>query len=107
MFRPRSTTLSSTCKYMYHVVNNEPVHNLTLHVRPQIRSAPHNYALKPRLLKTNRSKFTRDLEPLNGDARSAKSFEFLTLIFSTDCSRNDRPQSALKITRLKMYFFFV
>ena len=38
------------------------------------------------LLKINRSKFTRGLEPLYGDACSAKSLEVLTLVFRTDCS---------------------
>jgi hypothetical protein len=61
------------------------------------------------VLKINCSKFTRGLEPLNGDARSAKSFEFLILIFSTDCSPIDWLQSVLKITRFENVFpfFFV
>ena len=62
------------------------------------------------ILKINRSKFTRGLEPVYGDARSAKSFEVLTLIFSTDCSPIDWLQSVLKITRFEnvflFYFFF-
>jgi hypothetical protein len=41
-----------------------------------------------------------------GDARSSKSFEVLTLIFSTDCSPIDWLQSALKITRFENVFFF-
>ena len=57
------------------------------------------------LLKTNCSKFTRGLEPLYGDARSTKSFEFLTLIFCTECSPNDWLQSVLKITRFEDVFF--
>jgi hypothetical protein len=47
------------------------------------------------------------LEPLYGDARSAKSFGVLTLIFSTDCSPIDWLQSVLKITRFENVFFFV
>jgi hypothetical protein len=58
------------------------------------------------LLKTNRSKFTRGLEPLYGDAPSAKSFEVLTLIFSPDCSPIDWLQSVLKITRFENVFLF-
>jgi hypothetical protein len=46
------------------------------------------------------------LEPLYGDARSAKSFEVLTLIFSTDCSPIDWLQSVLKITRFENVFLF-
>ena len=49
------------------------------------------------LLKSNRSKFTRGLDPLCGDARSAKSFKVLALIFSTDCSPVDWLQSVLKV----------
>jgi hypothetical protein len=45
------------------------------------------------------------LEPLYGDARSAKNFEVLTLIFSTDCSPIDWLQSVLKITRFEYVFF--
>ena len=55
--------------------------------------------VKRSLLKTNRSKITLGLEPLYGDALSAKSFEVLTLVFSTDCSPIDGPQTVLKITR--------
>jgi hypothetical protein len=55
------------------------------------------------LLKINCSKFTRGLEPLYGDARSAKSFEVLTLIFSTDCSPIDWLQS---VTRFENIFLF-
>jgi hypothetical protein len=58
----------------------------------------------------NRSKFTRGLEPLYGDAPSAKSFEVLTLIFSPDCSPIDWLQSALKITHFEnvfLFFFFL
>jgi hypothetical protein len=58
-------------------------------------------------LKINRSKFTRGLEPLYGDALSAKSFEVLTLIFSTDCSPIDWLQSVLKITRFENGLFFL
>ncbi len=58
----------------------------------------------PSVLKPNRSKFTRGLDPLYGDARSAKSFEVLTLIFSTDCSPIDWLQSVLKITRFENVF---
>jgi len=62
------------------------------------------------VLKIKCFKFTRGLEPLYGDARSAKSFEVLTLIFSTDCSPIDWLQSVLKITRFEnvflFYFFF-
>jgi hypothetical protein len=50
------------------------------------------------------------LEPLYVDARGAKSFEVLTLIFSTDCSSMDWLQFALKITRFEniyIYYFFV
>jgi hypothetical protein len=57
------------------------------------------------------SKFTRGLEPLYGDARSAKSFEVLALIFSTDCSPIDWLQSVLKFTLFEnvflFYFFFL
>ena len=62
------------------------------------------------LLKINRSKFTRGLEPLHGDARSAKSFKVLTLIYSTDCSPIGWLQSVLKITRFEnvfLFFFFL
>ena len=64
------------------------------------------------VLKMIRSKSARGSEPLQGDARSAKSFEVLTLIFSTDCSPVDWLQSVLKITRFEnvlvflFYFFF-
>ena len=58
------------------------------------------------LLKTNASKFTRGLEPLYGDACSAKSLEVLTLVFSTDCSPIDWLQSALKIKRFENIFLF-
>ena len=62
------------------------------------------------ILKMIRSKSARGSEPLRGDARSAKSFEVLTLIFSTDCSPIDWLQSVLKITRFEnvflFYFFF-
>jgi hypothetical protein len=57
-------------------------------------------------LKINRSEFTRGLEPLYGDALSAKSFEVLSLIFSTDCSPIDWLQSVLKITRFENVFLF-
>ena len=62
------------------------------------------------VLKMIRSKSARGSEPLQGDARSAKSFKVLTLIFSTDCSPIDWLQSVLKITRFEnvflFYFFF-
>ena len=58
------------------------------------------------ILKTHGFKFTRGLEPLYGDARIAKSFEVLTLLFSTDCSPIDWLQSALKITRFENVFLF-
>ena len=65
---------------------------------------------KTALLKINASKFTRGWEPLQGDARNAKSFKVSTLIFSTDCSPIDWLQSVLKITRFEnvflFYFFF-
>ena len=51
-----------------------------------------------------RSKSARGSEPLQGDARSAKSFEVLTLIFSTDCSPIDWLQSVLKISRFENVF---
>ena len=59
-----------------------------------------------KLLKINSSKFTRGLEPLYGDACSAKSLEVLTLVFSTDCSPIDWLQSALKIARFENIFLF-
>jgi hypothetical protein len=50
------------------------------------------------------------LEPLYGDACSAKSLEVLTLVFSTDCSPIDWLQSVPKITRFEniflSFFFF-
>ena len=49
------------------------------------------------VLKINRSKCARGLDPLYGDACSAKSFKVLALIFSTDCSLIEWLQSALKI----------
>jgi hypothetical protein len=58
------------------------------------------------LLKINCPKFTRGLEPLYRDARSAKHFEVLALIFSTDCSPVDWLQYVLKITRLENLFLF-
>jgi len=58
------------------------------------------------LLKINASKFTHGLEPLYGDACSAKSLEVLTLVFSTDCSPIDWLQSALKIKRFENIFLF-
>ena len=68
------------------------------------------YTARGMLLKINSSKFTRGWEPLQGDARSAKSFKVLTPIFSTDCSPIDWLQSVLKITRFEnvflFYFFF-
>jgi hypothetical protein len=53
-----------------------------------------------------RSKSARGSEPLQGDARSAKSFEVLTLIFSADCSTIDWLQSVLKISRFENVFLF-
>jgi hypothetical protein len=47
------------------------------------------------------------LEPLHGDACSAKGFEVLALFFSTDCSPTDWLQSGLKITRFENVFFFL
>ena len=58
------------------------------------------------VLKTNASKFTSGLEPLFGDACSAKSSEVLTLVFSTDCNPIDWLQSVLKITRFENVFLF-
>ena len=58
------------------------------------------------VLKTNSSKFTRGLEPLYGDACSAKSLEVLTLVFSIDCSPIVWVQSVLKITRFENVFLF-
>jgi hypothetical protein len=58
------------------------------------------------VLKINRSKFTHGLEPLYGDARSAKSFEVLTLVFSADRSPIEWLQSVIKITRFEQLFFF-
>jgi hypothetical protein len=46
------------------------------------------------------------LEPLYGDARSAKGFEVLTLDFSSDCSPIDWLQSVLKFTRFENVFLF-
>jgi hypothetical protein len=59
------------------------------------------------LLKINASKFTRGWEPLQGDARSAKSFKVSTLISSTDCSPIDWLQSVLTITRFENVFLFI
>jgi hypothetical protein len=59
-----------------------------------------------KLLKTNASKFTRGLEPLYGDACSAKSLGVLTLVFSTDYSPINWLQSVLKITRFEKIFLF-
>jgi hypothetical protein len=49
------------------------------------------------ILKMNRFKFTRGLDPLYGDACSAKSFQVLPLVFSTDRSPIDWLQYVLKI----------
>jgi hypothetical protein len=46
------------------------------------------------------------LGPLYGDACSAKSFEVLTLVFSTDCSPIGWIQSVLRITRFENIFLF-
>ena len=62
---------------------------------------PHRAADEAAVLKTNNSKFTRGLEPLCGDARSAKSFEVLSVIFKTECSPINWLQSVLKITRFE------
>jgi hypothetical protein len=51
-----------------------------------------------------RSKSARGSEPLQGDARSAKSFAVLTLIFSTDCSPIDWRHSVQKISRFENVF---
>ena len=62
------------------------------------------------ILKINRSKFTRGLDPLIVDACSAKIFEVLPLIFSTDCSPVDWLQSVLKFKRFEdvfLSFFFL
>jgi hypothetical protein len=45
------------------------------------------------------------LDLFDGDA-SAKNFEVLPLIFSTDCSPIEWLQSVLKITRFENVFFF-
>jgi hypothetical protein len=58
------------------------------------------------VLKINRFKFTRGLDPLYGDACSEKSFEVLALIFSTDCSLIEWLQSALKIENFENLFLF-
>jgi hypothetical protein len=52
-----------------------------------------------RLLKTNRLKFTINLDPLYGDACVAKSFKVLPRIFSTEFGPIYFLQSVLKITR--------
>ena len=44
------------------------------------------------------------LDPLYGDACSAKSFEVLPLIFITDCSPIDWLQSVLKIRSFENFF---
>ena len=62
--------------------------------------------LSREVLKIKCSKFTRGLEPLYGDACSAKSLKVLTLVFSTDCSTIDWLQSVLKITRFENVFLF-
>jgi hypothetical protein len=46
------------------------------------------------------------LDPLYGEASSAKSFEVLPLIFRTDCSPIDWLQSLLKIMRFENVFLF-
>ena len=55
-----------------------------------------------RLLKTNRLKFTINLDHLYGDACVAKSFKVLPRIFSTEFGPIYFLKSVLKITR----FFF-
>jgi hypothetical protein len=47
------------------------------------------------------------LDPLCGDACSAKGFKVLALIFSTDCSPIDWLQSVLKIKSFENLFFFL
>ena len=56
------------------------------------------------VLKINRSKCARGLDPLYGDARSAKSFKVLALIFITDCSHVDWLQCVLKMESFKNLF---
>ena len=56
------------------------------------------------ILKINGSKCARGLDPLYGDACSAKSFKVLALIFSTDCSPIDWLQSVLKIRSFENVF---
>jgi hypothetical protein len=46
------------------------------------------------------------LDPLHGNACSAKGFEVLALIFSTDCSPIDWLQSVLKIRSFENVFHF-
>jgi hypothetical protein len=57
-----------------------------------------------RILKTNEFKFTLILDPLYGDEFSAKSFEVLPMIFSTDCSPIDWLQSLLKTRHFEYVF---
>jgi hypothetical protein len=55
-------------------------------------------------------KCARGLDPLHGNACSAKSFEVLALIFSTDCSPIDWLQSVLKIRSFEkenIFLFFL
>ena len=63
-------------------------------------------AIQDPVLKSNRSKFTRGLDPLCGDACSAKSFKVLALIFGQDCSPVDWLQSVLKIKSFENLFLF-
>ena len=58
------------------------------------------------LRKINSSKCARGLDPLYGDACSAKSFTVLALNFSTDCSPIDWLQSVLKIRSFENLFLF-
>ena len=58
------------------------------------------------VLKINGSKCARGLDPWHGNACSAKSFEVLALIFSTDCSPIDWLQSVLKIRSFENIFLF-
>jgi hypothetical protein len=44
--------------------------------------------------------------PVYGDARSAKGFKVLALVFSTDCSPTDWLQSVLKIESSENFFLF-
>jgi hypothetical protein len=59
------------------------------------------------VLKTKKPKFTIGLDPVYGDACSAKNSGVLPLIFSTDCSPIYWLQSVLKISnRFDNLFLF-